>query len=46
MSNPAGNFIDSNTIVIRNNIPYYYVTGTSYLDRLKNGISLDYMFEL
>jgi hypothetical protein len=38
--------MDSQMFVIKNGIPKYYYTGTSYLEKLKNGLSLDYVFEL
>jgi len=39
--NPLGNWADRENIIIRNNIPYYNVDGTSYRDVYKNGLSLD-----
>jgi len=37
------NFIDSENFIIKNNIPYFYFPGNSYRDKLKNGLSLEYM---
>jgi hypothetical protein len=45
MYHPAG-FSDSKNIIIKDLIPYYYYTGISYRDKLKNGLSLEYMFGL
>lgn len=39
-------FNDGDHIIIINNVPYYHYTGPTYKDKLKNGISLDYVFEL
>lgn len=39
-------FADSSQIRIIDDVPQYYYTGSSYRDRLKNGITLEYMFEL
>jgi len=39
-------FNDGNHIIIKHNVPYYHYTGSTYKDKLKNGISLDYIFEL
>lgn len=38
-------FKDSNNIKIINNIPYYKNHGLTYKDKLKNGLSLDYVFQ-
>lgn len=37
-------FMDGANIVIVDNVPYYRYTGVTYLERLKNGLSLDYVF--
>lgn len=38
-------FLDGENIVIINDIPYYRYTGvTTYKEKLKNGLSLDYVF--
>jgi hypothetical protein len=39
-------FADSSKIKIINNIPYYSLDGKSYLERLKNGLSLDIVFAI
>lgn len=38
-------FSDGKNIIIRNNIPYFLYTGSTYKDKLKNGLSLEYVFE-
>lgn len=38
------NFVDSNNFVIINNTPYYKYLTNSYRDKLKNGLSFDYVF--
>ena len=38
-------FMDGQNIVIIDNVPHYCYTGVSYLERLKNGLSLDYVFQ-
>ena len=38
-------FADSENIIIIDNMPYYCYTGTTYKDKLKNGLSLDYVFQ-
>ena len=40
------NFIDSNHFVIINNTPYYKYLTNSYRDKLKNGLSFDYVFSM
>lgn len=45
MSHPEG-FSDSEHIVIRNNEAFFYYSGNSYKERLKNGTSLEYMFQI
>lgn len=44
MSKVKGNFMDSDNIIIINDIPHFYYSGKSYLERLKNGLSFDYVF--
>ncbi len=44
MSKPNGNFIDANNIIIINDVPYFSIKGSSYLEKLKNGLSLDFVF--
>lgn len=39
-------FKDGDNIIIVNDIPYYRYTGVTYKDKLKNGLSLDYVFQL
>lgn len=39
-------FMDGENIVIVDNVPYYRYTGVTYLERLKNGLSLDYVFQV
>lgn len=39
-------FMDGDNIVIVDKVPYYRYTGVTYLERLKNGLSLDYVFQL
>lgn len=43
MTHPIG-FSDSTNIIIKDNVPYFYYNGSSYLERLKNGLSLDFVF--
>jgi hypothetical protein len=38
--------MDSQKFIIENGVPKFYYSGTSYLEKLKNGLSLDYVFEL
>jgi len=38
-------FMDGQYIVVKDNIPYYRYTGVTYRDKLKNGLSLDYVFD-
>ena len=38
-------FSDSENIIIIDNMPYYVYTGVTYKDKLKNGLSLDYVFQ-
>lgn len=38
-------FMDGENIVVVDNVPYYCYTGVTYLERLKNGLSLDYVFQ-
>lgn len=37
-------FLDGENIVVINNVPYFRYTGGTYKDKLKNGLSLDYVF--
>jgi len=37
-------FLDGENIVVIGNIPHYRYTGATYRDKLKNGLSLDYVF--
>lgn len=37
-------FLDGENIVIINRVPHYRYTGATYKDKLKNGLSLDYVF--
>lgn len=39
-------FIDGENIIVIVYVPYYRYTGTTYKDKLKNGLSLDYVFDL
>lgn len=39
-------FADSSNIKIIDNIPYYSFNGKSYLEKLKNGLSLDIVFAM
>lgn len=39
-------FRDGKNIIIIDNIPRFRYTGSSYRDKLKNGLSLDYLFQL
>ena len=45
MYHPSG-FSDSNNIIIKDNVPYFYYNGNSYRDKLKNGLVLDYIFDI
>ena len=38
-------FRDGKNIIIINKIPYFRYTGSTYKDKLKNGLSLDYVFQ-
>ena len=38
-------FSDSENIIIHNNVPYFYYNGNTYKDKLKNGLSLEYVFQ-
>jgi hypothetical protein len=44
MSSVNGDFMDSKNIVIINDVPHFSFKGDSYLEKLKNGLSLDYVF--
>ena len=37
-------FLDGENIVVINRVPHYRYTGATYRDKLKNGLSLDYVF--
>ena len=39
-------FMDGENIVIVDNIPYYSFNGVSYMEKVKNGLSLEYVFSL
>jgi len=43
MSSLNGDFMDAQNIII-NDVPHFSFKGNSYLERLKNGLSLDYVF--
>jgi len=45
MYQPTG-FKDSENIIIINKIPYFRYTGSTYKDKLKNGLSLEYVFQI
>jgi len=45
MYQPIG-FNDSENIIIINDIPYFRYTGSTYKDKLKNGLSLEYVFQI
>ena len=44
MIHPTG-FSDSENIIIIDNVPHFVYTGSTYKDKLKNGLSLEYVFE-
>jgi hypothetical protein len=44
MSSVNGDFMDAQNIVIIDDVPHFSFKGNSYLDKLKNGLSLDYVF--
>jgi len=44
--NHISGFKDSRNIIIKDGIPVFYYTGDSYLEKLKNGISLVTLFEI
>lgn len=44
MSSLKGNFMDAQNIVIINDVPHFSMKGNTYLAKLKNGLSLDYVF--
>jgi hypothetical protein len=44
MSSLKGDFMDAQNIVIFNDVPHFSFKGNSYLERLKNGLSLDFVF--
>lgn len=39
-------FSDSNNIVMINGVPHFKYDGTKFIDKLKNGLSLDYVFQM
>ena len=39
-------FADSNNISVIDGTPYFQYSGTSFVEKVKNGISLDYLFSL
>lgn len=41
----ATEFLDGENIIIIDNVPHYRYTGTTYKDKLKNGLSFDYVFD-
>lgn len=45
MYHPIG-FKDSDNIIIIDNIPHFHYTGSTYKDKLKNGLSLEYVFQM
>lgn len=44
MSSLKGDFMDAQNIVIINDVPHFSMKGNTYLEKLKNGLSLDYVF--
>lgn len=44
MSSLKGDFMDAQNIVIINDVPHFSFKGNSYLEKLKNGLSLDFVF--
>ena len=44
MYQPKG-FRDSENIIIIDNVPHFSYTGLTYKDKLKNGLSLEYVFQ-
>jgi hypothetical protein len=46
MSRLQGNFMDAKNIIIIDGVPHFLFNGNSYLERLKNGMSLDLVFEM
>jgi hypothetical protein len=44
MSSIKGDFMDSINIVIIDDVPHFSYSGKSYLEKLKNGLSLDLVF--
>ena len=44
MYQPKG-FRDSENIIIIDNVPHFSYTGLTYKDKLKNGLSLEYIFQ-
>jgi hypothetical protein len=46
MSNLLGDFMDSQNINIINGVPHFLYNGNSYIEKLKNGLPLDLVFEM
>ena len=46
MSRLEGDFMDSQNIIIINDIPHFSFSGNSYLEKLKNGLPLDLVFAM
>jgi hypothetical protein len=44
MSSLKGDFMDAQNIVIINDVPHFSMKENTYLAKLKNGLSLDYVF--
>ena len=44
MASLNGDFMDAQNIVIINDVPHFSFKGNSYLEKLKNGLSLDFVF--
>lgn len=44
MSRLEGDFMDAQNIIIIDDVPHFSFKGDSYLEKLKNGLSLDYVF--
>lgn len=46
MSRLEGDFMDAQNIIIINDVPHFSFKGNSYLEKLKNGLSLDFVFSM
>lgn len=46
MSRLEGDFMDSQNIIIINDVPHFSYSGNSYLEKLKNGLPLDLVFAM